>query len=48
MNNWKQSIWYKLLDLKPDLTIKDNEGLTAKMMAERYAMSSFILDTDAN
>jgi len=44
MNDWKQNVWGKLLDLEPDLTLKEKGGLTAEMFADRRAMPSFALD----
>jgi|GEM_PF-1927843 len=44
MNEWKQTVWGKLLDLEPDLTLKEKGGLTAEMFADCRAMPSFALD----
>ncbi|HAI68042.1 MAG TPA: hypothetical protein DCM38_01235, partial [Gammaproteobacteria bacterium] len=44
MNEWKQNVWGKLLDLEPDLTLKEKGGLTAEMFADCRAMPSFALD----
>jgi len=44
MNDWKQNVWGKLLDLEPDLTLKEKGGLTAAMFADCRAMPSFALD----
>ncbi len=43
MSYWQQQVWEKLLDLEPDLTLKDKMGLTAEMFADRYGMPSFAL-----
>lgn len=44
MNDWKQNVWGKLLELEPELTLKDKMGLTAEIFADRRAMPSFVLD----
>jgi len=44
MNDWKQTIWDNLLDLEPDLTLKDKMGLTAEMLADKLSMPLFALD----
>jgi len=44
MNDWKQNVWGELLNLGPDLTLKDKNGLTAEMFADSRAMPSFALD----
>jgi ankyrin repeat protein len=44
MNDWQQQVWEKLLDLEPDLTLKDKMRLTAEMFADNYGMPSFALE----
>jgi ankyrin repeat protein len=44
MNDWKQTVWGKLLDLEPDLTLKNKKGLTAEMFADSLAMPLFAVD----
>ena len=44
MNDWKQNVWGELLNLGPDLTLKDKNGLTAEMFADSRAMPSLALD----
>jgi len=44
MNGWKQNVWGELLDLEPDLTLKNKKGLTAEMLADNLAMPLFALD----
>jgi ankyrin repeat protein len=44
MSDWRQLVWEKLLDLEPDLTLKDKMGLTAEMFADRHGMASFALE----
>jgi ankyrin repeat protein len=44
MSAWRELVWDKLLALEPDLTLKDNNGLTAEELADRYGMPSFALE----
>ncbi len=44
IKHWRQQVWEKLLNLGPNLTLKNKMGLTAEQLANRLRMSSLALE----